>query len=171
MFDEFPQGTILKLNEINLANILRSHMCFRYEKIICYDWIIQRLLELFVYTDFIFIVTLLAWYKPDHFLNIVHWDLEQERTKSEFYSLCLLRTNWMFVWVSHTSVLSDILIQILAKNKRIQNIFTSHHTIQQSIQNIKIDWVSVSRSPSSRVSSRRKQKNIPAADRKCQMSW
>ena len=33
-------------------------MCLRYEKIICYDWIIQRLLELFVYTDFIFIVIL-----------------------------------------------------------------------------------------------------------------
>ena len=35
-----------------------SHMCLRYEKIICYDWIIQRLLELFVCTDFIFIVIL-----------------------------------------------------------------------------------------------------------------
>lgn len=33
-------------------------MCLRYEKIICYDWIIQRLLELFVCTDFIFIVIL-----------------------------------------------------------------------------------------------------------------
>ena len=134
MFDEFPQGTILKLNETNLANILRSHMCFRYEKIICYDWIIQRLLELFVYTDFIFIVTLLAEYKPDHFQNVVHWNSVEERTKSEFYLLCLLRTNWMFVWVSHTSVLSDILIQILAKNKNTKY----PHITQSTIQNIKI---------------------------------
>lgn len=33
-------------------------MCSRYEKIICYDWIIPRLLEVFVCTDSVFIANL-----------------------------------------------------------------------------------------------------------------
>ena len=64
---------------------LRSHMCLRYEKIICYDWIIQRLLEVFVYTDFIFIVTLLgsigtlSWNGPNLIqIQIIHHLLEEE---------------------------------------------------------------------------------------------
>ena len=148
-------------HKIKYFYISGSHMCLRYEKIICYDWIIQRLLELFVCTDFIFIVILTS--STIYFCSIFRYlvaiiniythtckYLSMNIYKYLYFwrnsqiFLCLFvvfaEDNWMFVWVSHTkhTALSSIHLHLPCpdillgiRTRRIENCL---HFNQERIQ-------------------------------------